>query len=222
MFSGKENFRLLSNIDKSTAVTSEKVEQLTKRLDHKEEEEAKWQGRVEAAMTACPESAHIKMQNGKIDDMTITLKAVKLLTKIILGGGTILAIILGYIQWAGSAEESAPYQYIEQSEQAAKITAVLNAMNSSPAAFECNIVFTCENEDSEYPILIINMTDSCLELDCRECYITMKNIKPHFSKIGSEWKMMFGTEEMYIRNKDGITKYVVTIKDESLREIKEL
>jgi hypothetical protein len=50
----------------------------------------------------------------------------------------------------------------------------------------------------------------------------MKNIKPHFSKIGSEWKMMFGTEEMYIRNKDGITKYVVTIKDESLREIKEL
>tara|TARA_Y100000310_G_scaffold236502_1_gene239682 strand:+ start:3045 stop:3773 length:729 start_codon:yes stop_codon:yes gene_type:complete len=105
MFGGKDNFKLLSNIDRKTAVTAVKVEQLAKQVEDNKHTDGTWQSRVEAAIQVCPESAHIKTQNGKIDDMTITLKAVKMLTKIILGVGTVLAIILGYLQWAKSAEE---------------------------------------------------------------------------------------------------------------------
>jgi hypothetical protein len=96
---------LLHKIDKQSGITGQKVEALGKDLEDYKIGQSKhrvkqdnWEVRIEAAVQECPESSHIKTQNGKISDMQTTLKAIKYLVKWILVIGTVAGIYFGIIQ----------------------------------------------------------------------------------------------------------------------------
>jgi len=203
------NRELLQKIDKRCAVNGTNLENLKDIFsEHKQEEEPRLI-RIEAAVLEnakhCPESGHIEIQNGKIDDMTIVLKSVKLLVSIILVAGTLISIILGVLKYASG--EECPYLYEQQSDRIQTIDVILKKMNNSSGARELNTKFSCIDKNADEPVLKIELRSNCLE--CKNCKEFLELTYPHFNQISKGWFKWFGSNKVAIYNRDNELKYTV-------------
>lgn len=187
----------LHRIDKCTAVMVANMANLTDELqDHKLKED-KWQGRLEAAAKLCPESGHIRVQNGKIDDMNIILKAVKILVTIILVLGVVIGSILGFLTYANSEEK--PYIYQERSDRLIVMEQRLLELNHSEGAAFTGAIFKCYNPEDGTPVLSMFLLNRCLK--CNACFRYLENIEVHIMTISRGWYKWLGTHRIDIYNK---------------------
>jgi len=95
---------MLHKIDKTSGVTAGKLEALGKSFDEHKYGENKWQERMEAAVQECPEAGHIKIQNGKITDMQVVLRAIRMITAGILVVGTLFGIFFGVMKYVDGSQ----------------------------------------------------------------------------------------------------------------------
>lgn len=82
-----ESRRLLVNIDKNLSLTGQKVETLRKDFDeHKysdnkrREKSQEWENMIIDKIKSCPESEHIRLQNGKVEYISNIVNEIKTTT----------------------------------------------------------------------------------------------------------------------------------------------
>ena len=72
MFINRNNdniYKILSNIDKSVALTIQSLESLKETFEEHTTEQKQWEADILKQLLVCPETVYIKAQNGKLDTL---------------------------------------------------------------------------------------------------------------------------------------------------------
>ena len=203
---------LLNRIDKNVAVACEKIDSQQREMtehkhddrEHKKKEET-WQASIEEKLAICPELDRIEKQGENIRDISITVKAVRLIAALILLIGTLFGIWFAFIGKASGDNikpNEAPYVYQEEIEREVVLKDLVYKLNHGFGAQSMGVHFRCSNITSETPTLQMTALNHCLL--CKSCEIYTRRILIHIQTIAFGWFKWSGSQEMEIYNRNGM------------------
>lgn len=201
----------VSDIKTDTKVLREKIDtQAREMLEHKiddkdyKKKQDIWQAKIEDSLTHCPKEEQINTHSKDIKEISITVKAVRLLLAGILVAGAAFGIWFGFMGISKGAPlnpDEVPYVYESQEDKNVMLEIIINRLNKGHGAKTMGVYFRGTDLTVEKPTLQMTTLNHCLM--CQNCEQYTRNILINIQTIAFGWFKWSGSQHMEIYNKDG-------------------